>query len=92
MPDLGDMYLPYLKFNFTINGVGHEHSASLGVFKTEFHLPENPAVEFLPSRDGFKFPNSFSGYFLPFSTPAFLELPEGVLEVWSMWRHVCRSI
>ncbi len=72
MPDVGDMYLPYLKFNFTINRVGHEHSASLGVLQTEFRLPVNPAVEFLPSRDGFKFPNSFSGYFFPYSTPAFL--------------------
>jgi hypothetical protein len=72
MPDLGDMYLPYLKFNFTINGVNQEYVASLGVFQTKFHLPVNPAVEFLPSRDGFKFPNSFPGYFLPYSTPAFL--------------------
>jgi hypothetical protein len=72
MPDLGDMYLPYLKFNFTINGVSQEHNVSLGVLQTEFYLPLNPAVEFLPSRDGFRFPNRFSGYFLPYSTPAFL--------------------
>jgi hypothetical protein len=72
IPDLGDVYLPYLKFNFTINGLSQEHSASLGVFQTEFHLPVNPAVEFLPSINGFKFPNNFSGYFLPYSTPAFL--------------------
>ncbi len=72
MPDLGDIYLPYLKFNFTINGVGQECTASLGMLQTEFHLPVNPAVIFLPSRDGFKFPNHFSGYFLPYSTPAFM--------------------
>ncbi len=72
MPDLRDLYLPYLKFNLTINGVNQEYSASLGVLQTEFHLPVNPAVDFLPSRDGFKFPNSFSGYFLPYSTPPFL--------------------
>jgi hypothetical protein len=29
-------------------------------------------MKFLPSRDGFKFRNCFSGYFFPYSTPAFL--------------------
>jgi len=72
MPDLGDVYLPYLRFNYAFNGVTREHTASLGVFQTEFHLPVNPPVEFLPSRNGFKFGNSFSGYFLPYSTPAFM--------------------
>lgn len=72
MPNLGDIYLPYLMFNFTINGVSQEYGASLGVFQTKFLLPVNPVVEFLPSRDGFKFSNSFSGYFLPYATPAFL--------------------
>jgi hypothetical protein len=72
MPDLGDLYLPYLKFNFTINGVAQEYTASLGLLQTVFQLPLNPAVNFLPSRDSFKFPNRFSGYFLPYSMPAFL--------------------
>jgi hypothetical protein len=72
IPDLGDLYLPFLKFYFTINGVSQEYSASSGVLQTKFHLPVNPAVEFLPSINGFKFSNSFSGYFLPYSTPAFL--------------------
>ncbi len=72
IPELGDLYLPYLKFNFTINGVGQECIASLGVLQTKFHLPVNPPVIFLPSKDGFKFPNKFSGYLLPYSTPAFL--------------------
>jgi hypothetical protein len=44
----------------------------MGVFQTKFFLLENPLVEFLPSAHGFSFPNSFSGYFLPFSTPAFM--------------------
>lgn len=72
MPDLGDVYLPYLQFNYTFNGLICEHTASLGIFKTKFHLPENPPVEFQPSMNGFKFLNSFSGYFLPFTTPAFM--------------------
>jgi hypothetical protein len=72
IPDLGDVYLPYLWFNYTFNGLICEHTASLGVFQTKFYLPENPPVEFLPSMNGFRFLNSFSGYFLPFTTPAFM--------------------
>lgn len=72
LPDLGDIYLPYLQFNYTFNGLIHQHTAPMGVFQTEFHLLENPTVEFLPSTRGFRFANSFSGYFLPFSTPAFM--------------------
>ena len=72
MPDLGDMYLPFLRFNYTFNGSPREHSASLGLFQSNFYLPLNPPVEFLPSRNGFLFRNSFTGYFLPFSTPAFM--------------------
>jgi hypothetical protein len=72
LPDLGDIYLPYLRFNYTYNLVEREHTASLGLFQTRFYLPVNPPVTFLPSLNGFKFPNSFSGYFLPYSTPAFL--------------------
>ncbi len=72
IPDLGDIYLPYLQFNYTFNGLIRQHTASLGIFQTQFHLPENPPVEFLPSKNGFKFQNRFPGYFLPFSTPGFL--------------------
>jgi hypothetical protein len=72
LPDVMDVYLPYLKFHYTFNGLNYEHTASLGIFQTKFYLPENPPLDFLPSTHGFKFQNSFSGYFLPFSTPAFL--------------------
>jgi len=72
LPDLRDIYLPYLRFNYTFNGLIYEHTASMGIFKTKFYLPENPPVEILPSTHGFQFLNSFSGYFLPYSTPAFM--------------------
>jgi hypothetical protein len=72
IPDLGDLYLPYLRFDYTFNGMNYTHTCSLGVFRTKFYLPEYPPVDFLPSTNGFKFKNSFSGYFLPFSTPAFM--------------------
>jgi len=72
LPDLGDIYLPYLQFNYTFNGLVRTHAVPMGIFQTKFLLPENPSVDFLPSMHGFGFPNSFSGYFLPFSTPNFL--------------------
>jgi hypothetical protein len=71
-PNLDDIYLPYLQFNYTFNGLDRQHSLPMGFFQSKFLLPENPPVDFLPSTHGFGFPNSFSGYFLPFSTPAFL--------------------
>lgn len=74
--DLADIYLPYLKFNYTFKGQALTHTTSLGVFKTRFYLPENPPVEFLPSTHGFRFANAFPGYFLPFSTPAFIGTPK----------------
>jgi hypothetical protein len=72
LPDLADIYLPYLRFDYTFNGLNYEYTASLGLFQARFYLPENPPLEFLPSIHGFKFKNSFSGYFLPFSTPDFI--------------------
>jgi hypothetical protein len=72
LPDLRDIFLPYLLFNYTLNGIEHSYSVSLGLFQTSFSLPLNPPVNFLPSRDGFKFANSFSGYFLPYSVTDFL--------------------
>jgi hypothetical protein len=72
LPDLTDIYLPYLRFNYTYNQIEREHSASIGLFQHKFYLPVNPPVVFLPSQNGFRFPNSFSGYFLPYSTPDFL--------------------
>ena len=72
LPDLGDIYLPYLQFNYTFNGLIRQNALPMGFFQNKFLLPENPSVDFLPSTHGFAFPNSFSGYFLPFSTPAFL--------------------
>lgn len=72
LPDLGDLYLPTLRFNYIFNGLVCEHTASMGMFRTKFFLPENPPVDFQPSTHGFRFLNRFSGYFLPYSTPAFM--------------------
>ncbi len=72
VPDMSDIYLPYLKFDYTFNGLIYAHTASLGFFQTNFYLPEYPPIQFLPSTHGFRFLNSFAGYFLPFSPPAFM--------------------
>ena len=50
IPDFGDIYLPYLRFNYTFNNSTCEHTATLGLFQHEFYLPINPPVRFLPSR------------------------------------------
>jgi hypothetical protein len=72
IPDMSDIYLPYLQFNYTFNGQVCNYIATIGVLQTEFYLPVNPPVEFLPSRNGFMFRNNFPGYFLPYSAPAFM--------------------
>lgn len=72
MPDMTDIYLPYLQFTYHFNGALRQHSSRLGIFQSKFYLPENPPVDILPSEHGFKFPNSFPAYFLPFSTPTYV--------------------
>lgn len=90
VPDLGDVYLPYLQFDYTFNGLLHHYNAPMGIFKTKFHLPENPPVEFIPSVHGFKFVNRFPGYFLPFSLPDFLT-PRKVASKYGLCGGMCAA-
>ncbi len=69
LPDLTDIYLPYLEFRYTFNGRRCVHTAFIVPFQNEFRLPEIPPFDFKPSVHGFKFVNNFSGYPLPFSIP-----------------------
>ncbi len=69
IPDITDIYLPYLEFRYTFNGRRCVHTAFMMPFQTEFRLPEIPAFKFKPSVHGFKFTNNFSGYPLPVSIP-----------------------
>ncbi len=69
VPELTDLYLPYLEFRYTFNGRRCVYTASMVPYQTEFRLPEIPAFEFKPAVHGFNFVNSFSGYPLPFSIP-----------------------
>jgi hypothetical protein len=68
-PDLMDIYSPYVQFRYTQDGEERIHTAQLGLFQDQFSLPETAAIQFVPSRDGFSFPNWFSGFMLPFSIP-----------------------
>lgn len=69
VPDIMDVYLPYVEFRYTFNGRRCVHTEFMMPFQTEFRLPEIPAFDFKPYGHGFKFVNSFSGYSLPFSIP-----------------------
>jgi hypothetical protein len=69
VPDLLDILSPYLLFTWTMAGVTQTHTAPLELFHDQFQLPAAYPLDFLPSRNGFHFVNSFSGYMLPFTVP-----------------------
>lgn len=69
IPDPLDILSPYLLFTWTVDGKENMHSAPLELFRDQFQLPAASPVEFLPSRNGFRFKNLFSGYMLPFTIP-----------------------
>lgn len=75
IPDLTDLYRPYLQFQYTIDNKDRIHTSFLAPFKREFRLPEIPKATFTPSVHGFQFVNRFRGYFLPFSVPTIPDLP-----------------
>jgi hypothetical protein len=76
IPDLSDLYLPYLEFRYSFQGQACRHTAPLGLFQNEFQLPESQPLAFTPSQHGFKFVNRFSGYPFPFTIPQLPGLPE----------------
>ncbi len=75
LPDLTDLYLPYLRFDYAIANRPRTHRTFLQPFQRKFRLPELPPSAFLPSQHGFKFVNRFKGYFIPFSVPAIPDIP-----------------
>jgi hypothetical protein len=75
LPDLSDLYQPYVLFEYTFNGQARTHSAAWRPFKHEFRLPERTPTVFRPSEHGFGFVNRFPGYFLPISVPAIPDIP-----------------
>jgi hypothetical protein len=75
LPDLTDLYKPYLQFRYVFNNRPRVHTAALRPFKREFRLPEVLPIKFVPSVHGLKFVNRYKGYFLPFSVPSIPDLP-----------------
>lgn len=75
LPDMADVYLPHLLFQYSTGGVERSHTVFLRPFKHEFRLSESPAIQFQPSVHGLKFVNRFRGYFIPFSVPSLPDIP-----------------
>ena len=75
VPDLSDLYQPYLLFQYIFNGRARTHSVVWRPFRREFRLPERTPVAFRPPEHGFRFINRFPGYFLPISVPAIPDIP-----------------
>lgn len=73
VPDLFDVLTPYLQFRYTLNGEARIFTSNIGIFQKDFSLPEAIALDFLPSRHGFKFANAFPGFELPFSLASMKE-------------------
>jgi hypothetical protein len=69
LPDTGDVYLPHVKFEYVYAGEACTHEEPLAPFQSEYSLPQALPLEFVPSRHGFQFVNSFPGYPLPFTIP-----------------------
>lgn len=70
LPDPNDHYLPFLRFKYPFQDQVRTLDILLSAWKGLAILPADLNRTFLPSRDGWHFPNLFSGYSLPFSLPA----------------------
>lgn len=68
--DNTDTYQPYLQFTYPLNGKNKAVIADLKSGIQIYTLPDNSPRRFLPSQNGWKFVNAFSGCFLPFAIPA----------------------
>ena len=79
-PDSSDTYQPYLQFTYPVNGQDKVVIADLQPSVQIYTLPDNSPRRFIPSQNGWKFVNAFSGYFLPFALPtlAFLGHPTSI--------------
>ena len=72
--DLGNELRPIIQFMIEIMGQQVLFESPFRRIHRGYHLPYNPPVDFIPSRDGFDFPNLFT-----FSKPL-ISLPFGLSE------------
>ncbi len=77
-PDAQDVYQPYLKFSYQIEGVDYAAECDLKPKKREYKLPQPLPHAFKPSQDGFQFVNRFPGLFLPIALPHGLNQPNAI--------------
>lgn len=73
--DFADIYLPYLRFDYQINGRDKIHNAYIQPFTKEYKLPDLPPTTFIPAEHGFQFINSFPGFWIPYSIPSIPDIP-----------------
>lgn len=68
--DWSDIFLPYLRFEYTFQGQAKAWRTTPNWFSTQYMLPQVYSTSaFLPSQNGYKFVNLFKGIALPFSIP-----------------------
>ncbi|WP_298008405.1 hypothetical protein [Anaerolinea sp.] len=72
-PDPHDSFQPYLLFTYLFQGREVKAVADLKSPHYVYALQEIQEKRFVPSIHGFRFINSFPGFFLPFSIPFFPE-------------------
>ena len=91
LPDLGDIYLPYLQFNYTFNGLHPPTCNAHGVFSEQISTPRESPSRISAFYAWVWFPKQLFGIFLTLFTTCFSGLPEGSLEIWSLWWDVRSS-
>jgi len=70
--DLGDNLRPIIQFSYFLKGHNIQTQAPFRRLHRGYRLPYNPPVNFMPSRDGFDFENSFKPFDPPITLPDWL--------------------
>jgi hypothetical protein len=77
-PNANDLFQPYLKFTYMLNGVEKSAVVDLKSKRKEYQLPQPLPHSFQPKINGFQFVNRFSGLFLPIALPFGLGQPNSI--------------
>ncbi|MEJ2601584.1 MAG: hypothetical protein P8Z00_24890 [Anaerolineales bacterium] len=71
---LGSDTRPLIQFTYPLNGRSVQTLVPFRKLHRAYQLPQNPPVDFLPSRDGFNFLNFFKPFKVPLTLPAWLNV------------------
>jgi hypothetical protein len=74
--DLSDIYIPYARFSYQIDGQERVLTSPILRFRRDYILPESKPLQIDPLKHAFAFPNRFPGYALPFRLPNFPGIKE----------------